>query len=196
MTPAIPDGKLQLIITAHNAATLAAMVREYGGASALDHVTDNELLAALRERMVKQTPPMVVRVEPFASADAAPIVEEKAPRAPRKPREPKAEPAAAAETPREEPKATVEGTQAGAEQAAANDDWGTATTAEEAKVFTIDDVKTALNACAAVHGQAATREVMQKHGGARLMDVKAENYGALVGALEAKAAAKAQAAAA
>lgn len=179
-----------LHFTAPTTADLLAQVRAFGSDNGgLAAVSPEALLAELRDRMAKQVPPMVVRVEQFAPEGTA-TEEVKTTRTRRKATADEKVStaiinAATVEQPgtvevREEPKPV----EAAAQEPAA-DDWSGGDDAKP--VPTLDDVKLALNGCAAVHGQAATREVMQKHGGARLMDVKAENYGALIAALDAKA---------
>lgn len=176
-----------------NMEDVRSAARVFLGETALASTSNDDLLTELRQRFAAQTPPMVVRVLAFAD-EAGPT---DAPKTTRKPRAEKATEAKTTEMPpdqsvpaREEPKATVQGTQ---EPAAADaSEWG----GEEATaaVKTIDDVRASLNACAAKIGQAGTREIMVATGGAaRLVDVKAENFGKLVDALNSAEPAKAAA---
>lgn len=174
-----------LHFTAPTTADLLAQVRAFGSDNGgLAAVSPEALLAELRDRMAKQVPPMVVRVEQFAPEGTA-TEEVKTTRTRRKATADEKVSTAIINAATVEQPGTVEVREEPKAVEAVVQDWSGGD--EQKPVLTLDDVKTALNGCAAVHGQAATREVMQKHGGARLMDVKAENYGALIAALDAKA---------
>lgn len=179
-------------ISADTAENALAQARALGGSAGLATIDNDALLAELRERMAKMDPPMVVRVEPFETPTIGKVVEGAATMTPKRGRRPTVEKApepvstglspGTTEAVVEEPKPIEPGTQA----EGGGDDCG-----DGAKPLTLDDVKAALNECGAIHGQAATRGVMQEHGGAaRLMDVKPEKFDALVAALKKKAAEK------
>lgn len=188
--------QIHVSITGTTAAEVLAHARALGGTTAISTVGNDELLAELRDRFAKLVPPMVVRVEPFASetsSGAATSNDNASATKPLTAAEKKAAAKAATEAAlkeaaekaaagKEPPKETVSGA-----QEAGGDDWGSEEgETSEAVTLTMDDVKAALNDCSAKNGQAATREIMKTKGGSmRLLDIAADKYPALVEALKA-----------
>jgi len=167
---------VHLSISGATSAEVLAAAASFGGSTGTALNTE-ELLAELRDRFAKADPPQVVRVEPFAS-DSASGDAGKATTT--RTRQPKAD--------KEPPKPTNKETQAAAPDAsseqASGDDWGSEGE-DDAKEVTMDDVKTALNAYSAKHGQVATRDKMKEVGGSlKLIDIPKEKYGPLVEALK------------
>lgn len=172
--------------------------RELGGTTALSSISNDDLLAELRDRFAKTVPPMVVRVELFESNGAATDAKQEAKQEPANKKPTAAEKAAAKAATdaalkeaadkaaatkaagKETPKDTVAGTQTAGD--AGGGDWDDG--ADTSTAPSVDDVKAALNACSAAKGQAATREIMKEVGGSmRLLDVPAEKYADLIAKL-------------
>ncbi len=194
MTPA--TNSIHISIQGATAEDVLASARALGGTTATSAIGNDELLAELRERFAKLSPPMVIRVLPFESeANGAagagtndnagtvkpPTAAEKKAAAKAATDAALAAAAAAAAAKKEDPKATVAGAQA---EAGGGDDWDGG--ADDEKAPTADDVKAALNECSTKNGQAATREIMKEKGGSmRLLDIAADKYPDLIAALKA-----------
>lgn len=185
--------QVHISISGATAAEVLAHARALGGETATSAISNDDLLAELRDRFSKMSPPMVVRVVPFSDDKSATTTGEaggatRQPTAAEKKAAAKAlaDEAAKLKASKEPNKTTVAGAQAGAETGSDWDDGTADEGATDDTVPTQDDVKTALNACSAKNGQAATRELMKVHGGSmKLLDIKPENYRALIDALEA-----------
>jgi hypothetical protein len=181
-----PTTNVIINFTGNTSVDVLAQIRSFAGGEGADlsKLTTEDLLTEVRQRLASQN--MVVKVLPFAEegegTGGAPAPEPTKQRRTRKASEPQAAPA-------------TETAPLTAEQLAAYEAVSTtaapelvierapATTTETAS---IDDVRSALNAYAAIHGQAKARELMQKKGGALvLMQVPADKYGTLVEALKA-----------
>lgn len=182
---------LRLEIQATDAKDMQSKILDIAGSSGLAAFATEAILAELRERMAKDG--LVVKVVKFAdSGEETGDVAEEVPETVKPPtkkelaaaaklaatqaaHEAAAEAAAAATTTREPPK-TVD---AASDTAKAMAEKSNVTTP------TVDDVKTALNAFAAVHGQLKARAKIETAGGSpRLMDVKPEKYAGLIEALK------------
>ncbi len=180
------------------------------GGNALAAIGTDDLLAELRERFAKQTPVMVVRVEPFEGASSGTVQGADEAKDAGKPKRPTAaekaaakaatdaalkeaaDKAAASKAAKEADKPTNDGAQAAGNDTG-GDDWD-GDDKEDAAAPTVDDVKAALNACSAKVGQAATREIMKTVGGSmRLLDIGADKFADLIKALNEAEAAKAAA---
>lgn len=199
-----PSSQIHVSIIGATMDEVLANARALGGTTETSTIGNEELLAELRDRFSKLSPPMVVRVEPFSTVveDATSQTNDNAvkpltaaeKKAAEKLQKDAAKAAtdqalkaaisaatqAAAAASKEPPKEVAAGAQSGAE-AGGGDDWS-----GEAEGPTVDDVKAALNACSAKKGQAATREIMKEKGGSmRLLDVPAEKFADLIEALQA-----------
>lgn len=179
---------LDLSIHATDAADLYRQIRDLAGPAILEGYQDEALLAEVRQRMAKKG--YVVTVKPFeddtSATDTATNGDTPEPPKGKPGRKPKAETAPAAiahEAPKEGPKLVDQSTDTAKAMAET-------TSTEAAPAATQDDVKAALNAYAAVHGQMPARAVMQKEGGCpRLMDIPPAKYGAVIAALAVQVAA-------
>jgi hypothetical protein len=173
---------LNLTINATGAEDLYQQIRDLAGPAVLAGYPDEALLAEVRQRMAKRG--LLLIVKPADEGEGAQVDNagdgDPVPPAPKgKPgRKPKAEAAPAAVATTEPPKPLD----------AATDTAKAMTMTEkpaDAPAPTVDDVKKALDAFAAVKGQMPAREKIKSVGlSDRLMDVKPEKFGALIEALK------------
>lgn len=174
---------IDLHIHATDASDLYRQIRDLAGPAILEGYADEALLTEVRQRMAKKG--LVVVVKPFEdgaadTVEAPPATEDDTTVPPkgRPGRKPRAVESPAPAAPAPEGPKPVE---------PASD---TAKAMAEISATAIEDVKAALDAYAAIHGQMPAREIIKSVGGsARLMDVPPEKYGALVVALTVKVAA-------
>lgn len=180
---------LDLSIHATDAADLYRQIRDLAGPAILEGYQDEALLAEVRQRMAKKG--FVVVIKPFEDDTSATdtATNGDTPEPPkgnkRGPKPKTAEPTQALAAP-DAPKGGPKLVEPSTDTAKAMTEKST----DAAPAATQDDVKAALNAYAAIHGQMPARAVMQKEGGCpRLMDIPPAKYGAVIAALAVQVAA-------